>query len=131
MQSDHDFSIALQFMDEHVASLEELDLLVAVADAPFRWWDATALSHQLGVSKDVARRILERFARANLLDIRVTDEVRYQFRPGTQELRDGAEAVAIAYRSRPTAVIQRLTRSPHRSVRDFADAFRFRRNGRR
>lgn len=41
------------------------------------------MSHDLGITLGNARRMLERLAVANLLDIRVTDDVRYQFRPGT------------------------------------------------
>jgi hypothetical protein len=130
MRSDQDLSIALQFIDDHIASFEELELLVALVAAPLRWWDATMLSRELGIPKNVARTVLERFARANLLDIRVTEDVRYQFRPTTRELHDGAAALATAYRTKPTALVHHLAAVGRRSVRDFADAFRFRRNGR-
>ena len=129
--SDHTLSVALQFIDEHIASPEELELLVALVDTPGRWWDAMLVSRELGLPPSTSRRSLEQFATANLLDIRVTDDVRYQFRPGTQELHDGAVAVAAVYRVKPTALLQGLAGLTNRNVRDFADAFRFRRDGRR
>jgi hypothetical protein len=129
--TDQDLSIAFQFMAKHIASLEELELLAAMVDTPFRWWDAPALSRELGIPRAVAGTLLERFAAANLLDIRVTEDVRYQFRPGTRELHDGAVALAGAYRKRPAALIQHLSGMTRPGVRDFADAFRIRRNGRR
>jgi hypothetical protein len=128
--SDQELSAALRFIDEHIASPEELELLIALVDTPARWWDAALVSHDLGITLGYARRMLERFAAANLLDIRVTGDVRYQFRAGTQELHNGAAAVAAAYRTNPTALIQRFARLTRRNVLDFADAFRFRRNGR-
>jgi hypothetical protein len=130
MRTDPDISSALEFMDEHIASLAELELLVALVEAPSRWWDATVLSRELGIPKHVGRTVLERFARSNLLEIRFTDDVRYQFRPGTPELHGGAAALVAAYRTKPIVLIQHLTRQTRRSVRDFADAFRLRRNGR-
>jgi hypothetical protein len=51
MRSDQDLSIALQFIDDHIASFEELELLVALVAAPLRWWDATMLSRELGIPK--------------------------------------------------------------------------------
>ena len=129
--SDHTLSVALQFIDEHIASPEELELLVALVDTPGRWWDSMLVSRELGLPPSAARRSLEQFAAANLLEIRVTDDVRYQFRPGTQELHDGAVAVVAAYRMMPTALRESLARLTSRSIRDFADAFRFRRDGRR
>jgi hypothetical protein len=128
--SDQDLSVALRFIDEHIASPEELELLIALVDAPARWWDATLVSHDLGITVGNARRMLERFAAANLLDIRLTGDVRYQFRPGTPELHNGAVAVAAAYRRKPTVLLQRWARLTRRDVLDFAEAFRFRRNGR-
>ena len=110
--------------------MDELELLVALVEAPLRWWDPVVVSKDLGTTAARARTMLDRFAAANLLDIRVTDDVRYQFRPGTTELHEGACALASAYRARPAAIIQRLTDAAPRSVRDFADAFRIRRHGR-
>ena len=117
-------------MDGHIASAEELALLVALVDAPSRWWDPALVSRELGIPAAAARAILDCFAAENLLDMRVTDDVRYQFRPGTTELQKGAVAVANAYRAHPVAVVQHLARGGARSVRDLADAFRNRRDGR-
>ena len=108
--SDQTLSVALRFIDEHIASPEELELLIAIVGMPTRWWDSAHVSYDLGIPVGSARRMLERFAAANLLDIRLTGDVRYQFRPGTQQLHDGALAVAAAYRTQPTALLQRFAR---------------------
>jgi hypothetical protein len=51
-----------------------------------------------------ARRVLDSFASRNLLDIRISDAVRYRLRPGTRELQAGVAAVAEAFRRSPGAV---------------------------
>jgi hypothetical protein len=117
---------ARQFIESHVTSLDELEVLIAVVEAPSRWWDPGLVAHETGVSRHAAQAILERFAARNLLDIRITAEVRYQFRPGTEELEQGAIAVISAYHTAPRAVIRLVTERGRHSLRDFADAFRFR-----
>lgn len=73
-----------------------------------RWWDAEMIHHELGISIEQARAALDRLARRNLLDIRVTYTVRYQFRPATPNLKAGVLALVDAYRRRRDAVIDAL-----------------------
>lgn len=126
MESHQIPAAATRFMDRHIASADELALLVAMIDAPERWWDPTIVSREFGLPERVARVMLDRFATANLLDIRVTADVRYRFHPGSSELECHASAFAEAYHANPAAVVQYVARSARRGVRDFADAFRIR-----
>jgi hypothetical protein len=119
---------ALAFVAEYVRSLEELQLLIALIQSPERWWDATAAARELGMAMSAARRGLDALAARNLLDIRITGDVRYQFRPGTEELRAAARATEEAYRTNPLAVVQLVAQTGKRGLRDFADAFRIRRD---
>ncbi len=116
------------FLDAHIDSLEQLELLLVVMQTPQRWWDASAVSAQLGVHPDAARSALEHLAAHNLLAIRVTGDVRYQYQPGRPELADAARLVGDVYRQRRVAVLQAVTQPERRSLRDFADAFRIRRD---
>jgi hypothetical protein len=63
------------------------------------------------VPNDVARAALEHLAGRSLLEIRVTGEVRYQFRPGSEELRLQALAFAEAFAANPLEVVRPLTPS--------------------
>jgi hypothetical protein len=119
--------VVVAFLSQHIRSLEELHLLIAVMESGDRWWDAASAGRQLHTSPGAARRALDRLAQENLLDLRITDDVRYQFRPGTDELRAAARACVEAYVSAPLAVLQRVTAS-RRGLQDFADAFRIRRD---
>ena len=120
--------VVLAFIAEHIRSLEELQLLMAVIQSPDRWWDAAAATRELGIAATIARRALDHFAAHNLLDIRITGDVLYQFRPGTDDLRAAARATEEAYRSNPLALAQLVTGIARRGIRDFADAFRIRRD---
>ena len=116
----------LTFVADHIRSLEELQLLMAVIRAPERWWDAATAARELILPLGVARRVLDHFASHNLLDIRITGDVRYQFRPGTDELRAAARACVEAYNAHPQEVVELVKRKT--PVRDFSDAFRIRRD---
>ena len=117
------------FVRAHIHSVNDLRIFFACIDHPERWWSPTALGRELAVAERTARVTLERFARQNLLDIRISDDVRYRFQPGTEQLEALAWAFAAAYRQDPALVVQFVAESAgHDSLRDFADAFRIRRN---
>ena len=114
------------FVTRYIAGFEELQVLLTCLDARERWWDAAGMARELGIGAATARRALDHLARGNLLDIRLTADVRYQFKPGTSSLEAAALACAAAYRANPLGVAQLIGESCRRHVRDFADAFRIR-----
>ena len=114
--------------ESYIGSVDELVVLLAMVESS-RWWDPGMLGRELGILPAAARRILDRFAARGLLDIRVTDDVRYQYRPTSPEVSRAVMELAEAYRRHPAAVMRSVVgKSTNRSARDFADAFRIRRD---
>jgi hypothetical protein len=74
------------------------------------------------------RHILDRFVARNLLDVRISDDVRYRFSPGPAGLREATDAFVEAFQRAPALVMQLLLPSRRRSMEDFSDAFRIRRD---
>lgn len=118
----------LEFATRFLTSLHDLEILMLLVDTPDRWWSSETVGREVGMPADGARETLERFARQNLLDMRVTEELRYQLRPGTPSLSAGVAGLVEWYRRRPAGVIKAVTGTAPRSLRDFADAFRIRRD---
>jgi hypothetical protein len=117
------------FIDQQIQSIDEIDVLMLLSEAPSRWWDAKLLGSDLGgLTVSGARHILDHLAALNLLDIRVTDAVRYRFQPGTDELTCTISRLVSAYKRDRHTVVRAIRRVARRDVRDFADAFRFRRD---
>lgn len=114
------------FITREITSLEQLEVLLLLMQASDRWWDAASVANALGMPEELARRTLDRFASHNLLAIRITGDVRYQFQPGEAGLQRTMASFAEAYRVNRLAVLQLVTGRPRRSLRDFADAFRIR-----
>jgi hypothetical protein len=92
------------FLDQYVFSPDELRILLALIESDGRWWDADSLVPHSRLSAMNTRRVLDSFASRNLLDIRISDAVRYRLRPGTLDLQAGVSAVAEAFRRSPAAV---------------------------
>lgn len=119
----------LAFVESHLASVDELDVLMTLTESSSRWWDANTISRERGIPTTVSRKILDHLAARSLLDIRITDEVRYQFRPATSELASAVAGLVNEYRCHPAAVVRAVAvQSASRGARDFADAFRIRRD---
>lgn len=119
-------SRVVAFVSAHIGTLDRLELLLLLMRSPDRWWDASAVSRHLGYHQDAARRALDHLAAHNLLAIRVTGDVRYQYQPGESGLADAAAMFADAFRINPVAVLQLVATPGGRGIRDFADAFRIR-----
>jgi len=90
-----------RFAATHLGSLEDLRVLALCVEQRDRWHDATAIARTLGIGRRAARAALDHLARNNLLDIRITGDLRYRFRPGTSELESQALALVDAYRRNP------------------------------
>jgi hypothetical protein len=118
----------VRFVAEHVASLDQLELLLLLLQSPDKWWDASSAAREIGMDTNSARQALERFASHNLLAIAVTGDVRYRFQPGEARLRETAEAFSAAYRTHRLAILQLVTARSQRGIREFAKAFRIRRD---
>jgi hypothetical protein len=99
----------------HLRCVDDLMLLEAVARESDRWWDATSAGEELLLGEAAARIVLDHLATHNLLEIRVTGDVRYRFRPGTAALRDAALACVGLYRADPKRLLSVFPRRGRRA----------------
>lgn len=118
----------VEFVRQNIQSLDEMEVLTHLMDAPERWWDVPSVSRALRLETGMVRRALEHLASRNLLAIRVTNDVRYQFQPGDPALAAACHAFAVAYRSNPLPLLRLAKSEQRRGIRAFADAFRVRRD---
>jgi hypothetical protein len=122
----------VQFARSHIRTIEDLDVFIVCVDHRDRWWDAVEIARKVLITESAAMRALDHFAKANLLDIRISDAIHYRFHPGTEDLASRAAVFTAAYRKNPTGLVKFIARSDiSDNVRDFADAFRIKRNDNR
>ena len=119
----------IQFARHYIRSIDDLQVFIACANQHDRWWDAAGLARTMFIAESRAARALERLARTNLLDIRISDAIRYRFQPGSDDLAIRAAAFSAAYHKSPADIVKLVARCHvSDSVRDFADAFRIKRD---
>jgi hypothetical protein len=117
------------FLNEYAGSLEELGILLALLEVRARWWDAGSMATRAGLTRPTTRRVLEAFASRNLLEITISDDIRYRLRAGTPELARNIDAVAGVYGRAPMLVLRwAMTRARHRMA-GFAEAFMIGKDG--
>jgi DNA-binding MarR family transcriptional regulator len=93
-----------RLLADYAGSPKELGVLLALIESDSRWWDARSLARKSDVSVREAARMLEAFASRNLLDIRMSDDVRYRLCPGTPDLERKIHLLIDIYRRSPSLV---------------------------
>ena len=113
-------------ISEYVDTLEKVELLALLIESSEKWWDAGSAAEMLGTTTGAARQILERCAAQNLLEIRVTDDVRHRLRPGNSHLEAAVrECANTSHQSaRCLATGHRRSRHPPRLCGRFQDSTR-------
>jgi hypothetical protein len=114
------------FLAAHVRSLAELETLVLLLHNAGQWWTAESVADELGISVSSAGAALEGLARRNLLDVRLAEEVCFQYRPASREQDEAVRDLDRTYAAHRAAVAALVGAPPLDDVRAFADAFRIR-----
>lgn len=113
------------FMDQHIDSIEQLEILRVLGQRPAEDWSATTLSREVQIKADAIAQHLQTLQSRGLLSSAVCDqEVRWGYAPRTPELDDGVRRLLQCYRERPVTMIRMVYAKAHEVLRTLADAFR-------
>lgn len=96
-----------------------------LSSTPELWFDAEAVSKELRSNKTSATNHLN-----NLLDhgLLIKNENLYKYQPKNQELKNKVTALYHAYHERPVAVVTCIFDKPSDKLKEFADAFKFKKD---
>ena len=114
------------FVLRHVRSVDHLEILLWMREHRGRWWNAETLASSLGVPMSLGEKILEELCSANMLAVQVSSTISYQFSPATPALEALVTEFVEVLRQSRVRVYGLIASPSARSVRDFADAFKFR-----
>ncbi|MDI1445514.1 hypothetical protein [Polyangium sp. 6x1] len=113
-----------RFIQEHVHSLEQLEVICLLRDTAPREWRADEVSREIGSSLMSIGRRLEHLAEQRFIGVRHTERgPAYQHGPASEELAALIDATAKLYKERRLAVIDLVYGRPESDLRAFADAF--------
>ena len=111
------------FVLRHIDSVAELEALLLTRSAAHQDWAVAEIARRLYVTEPEAASVVRALHRRGLLS-QAGDAFRYQ--PKTDELRRDVDALAAAYPRFLIPLTKLIHSKPPASLRDFADAFRFR-----
>ena len=114
------------FIAGHIRSVRALELLLLMQAGSAREWTAQALSDELRATHAWAAEELQFLASRGLLVQVDPVAFGYRFSPNRPELGSAVAALATLYPVRPDAIFQAIYAAPRESIRNFADAFRLR-----
>lgn len=114
-----------QLIAERINSVPELECILLLREHPEQIWTPSEAGQRLYVSATVAGHVLSELAQRGFFDRSGSD---YRYAPETPELAESVDQLAEAYSHHLVEVTHMIHAKPSTSVRQFADAFRFRKD---
>jgi hypothetical protein len=86
-------------------SVEHLEVFMTLHRHPARSWSPHEMAAELHIPEPTAEDVLERLARDNFLEIKISNEIMYRFNPQNPALADAAQRCADFYARHRSAVM--------------------------
>jgi hypothetical protein len=113
-----------QFISEHIASIEQLEVLLLLYRNQGREWNATDVAGALYTTVDSIERKLAALCSSGLLVCRNEADPLYRYKPEKPGIDRTVHGLATAYSERRVSVINLVFAKPLDHIRSFADAFK-------
>lgn len=115
-----------QLIARHLATMEQVDVLLLLARTPERWFAVDEIRTELRLADSaLPPRTFRELESAGLIATESHAASRYRYAPATAGLRRAVELLAIAYNERPVTLVRAIYSRPT-AVQSFEDAFRLR-----
>jgi hypothetical protein len=114
-----------EFIGRHVHSIEQLEILLLVANSGGRAWTATDVSSELRISPDSSESRLRQFVSDGLM--RASGEganTAFMFSPKGDRESHSVHLLGQCYRDRRVSIIELIFSRPSDTIQTFADAFK-------
>lgn len=116
-----------RFIQENIPSVEQLEILLLLAQSPDKEWSAADISREIYRQPESVAMRLEALRDRGLLSVRQDKQLLYRYSAGAQQ-QEIVNNLDRAYQERKDAVIRLIFSRPANSLRAFSDAFRIRRS---
>ncbi len=115
------------FIREHIASVEQVEVLLLLYRSSPREWSAVAVGRELRIDPVSAARRLSDFRERGLISVRAADEALVYWYEGSSPSNDRMiSELDREFRDRRTTLISLIFSTPSDDLRAFAEAFRLR-----
>lgn len=117
----------LQFIEEHIDTVPQLETLLMMSEAEDRDWPVFEVAARNYVAEERAREILEALHRRGLVSPGSTPDS-FRFSAATSQRRALIDSVARSYRANLSRVATFIHSKPSASIKEFARAFTFKKD---
>jgi DNA-binding IclR family transcriptional regulator len=111
------------FIDKHIHSVAQLEILLMLQSEPERTWTAEEVTRHLYLQPQMTSQLLLEIVERGLANL---TESGFRFRPASEADRLVIELLAEVYPQRRVAVISEIFSKPTDYLKAFSDAFRLR-----
>ncbi|MEX2316737.1 MAG: hypothetical protein WD669_06270 [Pirellulales bacterium] len=116
----------LQFIDQNIESIAQLEALLLLHKDSQRQWSADEIAKALYITRDMADSLLVDMGRRGFARLVLPADARYSYQPRDADADRRIGQLASIYQDRRVAVISLIYSRPINKVQTFADAFRLR-----
>jgi len=116
-----------EFIRKRIDSVAQLEALLMTRSTPQAEWSVAVLAKRLYVNEKQAADLLARLFTDGFL-IQAGSPSLYQYQPNSDELRQLVDRVAESYSKHLVPITNLIHSKPQTRVREFADAFKLRRD---
>jgi hypothetical protein len=115
----------VMFCQTHLGSIWALEMMLVLRNAKDRTWTVDRLVREMRAANQLVAGLLERFQRLGLV---TETNGTWRWDVQSPEMAALTQKVAEAHAITPFAVIQAIAETPEQRLRQFADAFRLRKD---
>lgn len=109
------------FIERHITTGAQLEVLLLLHGDPDRHWTAAAVGRELRIDAEQSEKALARLAADGLLTL---EEPGYRFAPHRTRKAELVATLAALYPTYRVAIISLIFSKPSGPIRDFSEAFR-------
>ena len=117
--------VVRQLIAESIDSVPELEAILLLREHLDADWTVTEVAHRLYVEDRLAAQVLEKLKDRGFF---VARDQGYRYAPARPDLEAAVSELASTYAHRVVAVTDLIHKKPSAGIRDFAEAFRFRKD---
>jgi hypothetical protein len=118
-----------QFILEKIDSVAQLEALLLLRSRPEDKWSVQALACRLYIDETQTAGLLTYLCAEGFAVAVAGEPAVYQYQPSSSELRRNVDRVAEIYSRHLVPVTNLIHSKPKTRVQEFADAFKFRKDG--
>lgn len=118
-----------RFLSEYVQSIAQLELLLLFHRDPEKAWNVEESAKELYTSVTMTGQLLESLRAIGLISVTGDSQLLYRYAPKSAELQKLVDDIAQLYTERRMTIINTIYSGPLQKLHNFADAFRFSRQG--